>query len=141
MAAEDQIPDAHHVARGVHPRSVDNGDVQSTAFQPGSNDRGRLSTDWVECVHARSTRRNIEGSLARLRLSLKIRPQRVAILNAMRIRGIEAAGAQLDAVEDPHPNRPCHSAIVGFTGESSSDMLLQQGLADLANSGRIVTLS
>lgn len=140
MTAGDPIPDADHVARGIHPRAFDRGEIQSTAFQPGSRDKGKLSTDWVKCAYAKPAHRNVEGSLARLRRSLILIPQRVAILKARSIRGIHWDDRKLDAIEDPDPpDRPCHSAIIGMK-DDEGDLGLQQALADLANAGQVVIL-
>lgn len=139
MATGDPIPDPDHLARAVG-RGFDKDEVTSAAFCVRDIDNLKLSADWVECVYADPNEASVKGSLSRLRRGSLKSGQQIALLNAVRIRGIEAVGPRLDAIEDPHPNWPCHSAIVGFTGEES-DMHLQQGLADLANSGRIVTLS
>lgn len=133
MASGDSIPDSNRVARGILPKDVDKDQILPAAFALGPRDKGKLSTDWVECVHANRRDRNVRGSLARLASSLKIRPQRIAILNARHIRRIKGDGRQLDAIEDPHlPDLPCHSAIIGMV-DDSLDLELQQDLADLAN--------
>lgn len=140
MAEGDEIPDSNHVARGVRPKFVDSNQVLPAAFALTLHDKGKLSADWVECAHANRREQTVEGSLARLANSLFMRPQRIAILNAMKIRSIERDGRQLNAIEDPHfPDWPCHSAIVGMAGDSL-DLGLQQDLADLANRSNQVTL-
>lgn len=140
VTAGNPIPDADHVARGIRPREFDRGEIQSTAFQPGPKDKGKLSTDWVECAYANPTCQNVKGSLARLRRSLILRPQSVAILKAHSIRGIRWDDRKLDAIEDPDPpDLPCHSAIIGMK-DDEGDLGLQQALADLANAGQVAIL-
>ena len=135
MARGEPIPDTDRVARATHPENVDDDIILPSAFSLTQRDKGKLSTDWVECVHDDPKRRNIGGSLRRFGQYLKIKPQIIAILRAREIRRIHRMGRRLDAVEDPHiPNRPCHSAIIGMKYDPL-DLELQQDLADLANRG------
>ena len=139
MALGDQIPDTNHVARGIRPEFVDKNQILPAAFALIPRDKGKLSTDWVECAYVNVRDQNVRSSLARLALSLLIRPQSISILNARNIRGIKRQGRQLDAVEDCHPNWPCHSAIVGMEGDALG-LEFQQDLADLANRSNRATL-
>ena len=139
MASGDQIPDGNSVARGIHPKDFDKNQILPSAFALTLRDKGKLSTDWVECVHASRGNRNVKGSLERL-VRLRIRPQQVSILQAKSVRNINRGQRQLDAIEDSHPPQlPCHSAIVGMAYDSL-DVELQQDLADLANQSEQATL-
>lgn len=139
MASGDQIPGGNSVARGIHPKDFDKNQILPSAFSLKRRDKGKLSTDWVECVHASRRNRNVKGSLGRL-VHLTVRPQEVSLLQAKYIRKINRGQRYLDAIEDPHlPHLPCHSAIVGMAYDSL-DVELQQDLADLANRSEQATL-
>lgn len=141
MSNGDPLPNADHVTRACG-RGLENGEITSTAFALSSRDRSadkKLSADWVECKHADPSDQNIQGSLKRLKKAkLRIR-QTIAVLNVEQIRQIRRNGCHLDVVENHHSKWRCHSAITGMT-DGPMDQDLQEDLADLANSGNIVTL-
>ena len=142
MSNGDPIPDADHVTRACG-RGLENGEITSTAFALSSRDRragNKLSADWVECAYANPSDQNIQGSLKRLKKAKLRVGQPIAVLNAEQIRLIYRNGCHLDVVENHHSRCQCHSAITGMT-DGPMDQDLQEDLADLADSGDIVTLS
>ena len=142
MAKGDRLPDTDHFARGCE-RGFDGTFIAAAAFGLRHFEKklGQISGDWVECKYDVPERRNIEGSLHRLK-AMKLRPQPVAFLRVSGVRHIRRNGQPLDAVEDGHElgMTQCHSAIVGFTG-GPLDLEFQVALAGLANKGQIVQLT
>ncbi len=127
MPVGKPLPDEDHVERGCS-RGVKNNIVTSAAFEPRPQDQFRLSVEWVECPHADPSERNSEGAIARLK-SIPVRGP-YANLGVLDIRSRTYNGRSLDVVE--LRNRPCHAAIIGFTGDSN-DLLFQDDLAEIAN--------
>ncbi len=139
MANGDPLPNPDRIARACGSRTDKISGAQAAAFAPRSHvpaeiTLGKISVDWVECVYDVPERRNVQGSLHRLK-ERKLGPQPVAILPVSGVRRIHRNGHALDTIEDGHGDdvRRCHSAIVGFTGEPI-DLELQDALAKLANS-------
>jgi hypothetical protein len=132
MSEGSALPEEHHVARGCGERGVHDDVILPAAFVVRPRDRGRLSVDWVECRHAPGRERSITGSRRRLEGYL-LRAQWVAVLPVAEVRNVVADGRHLDAIEAPHrPRRPCHAAIVGWTG-TRVDQQIRTQLAKLAN--------
>ena len=127
MLVGKALPNDDHVARGCS-RGVKNNIVTSAAFEPRPQDKFRLSVEWVECPHANPSERNLEGAIERIK-SIPVRGP-YANLGVLDIRSPTYNGRSLDVVE--LLNRPCHAAIIGFTGDSN-DLLFQDDLAEIAN--------
>lgn len=135
MAVGERLPEIDHIARGCG-RGEHDGEVTSAAFAPTPRDKGKLSTDWVECPKIATNERNVAGAARRLKMQLRKYPdQLITILPVARVRGCSVDGHRLDAVEDPLDTWISHAAVVGMseTGTTEADFQLQDLLAEVAN--------
>ena len=129
MANSDPLPAGHHVARACLRRSYQDGVVLPAAFALRERDRGRLSTDWVECPYAPASERDQDGARRRMSAALNLRTSEpVTILPVNRVRACAVDDHRLDAVEDWSGRNQCHTAIVGFAVPGNGTELLLQSL-------------
>jgi hypothetical protein len=113
----DRVPDAHHVSRFCKPSTVDNGEVQATAFMLRANEP-YLSVNWLECLDCGSREEEIEAiSGVYRRIFSSIRPNaRIAVLNVggtrKRVARYSDDSRDLWFVHEPtEPDDMTHSGI------------------------------
>ncbi len=94
-------------------------------------DRGRLSTNWVECPYVSASEQDRDGVRRRMAAVLNLRAGGpVAMLSVDRIRVCAADRRHLDAVEDWSGRNQCHTAIIGFAVPGdATELRLQRQLA------------
>jgi len=127
----DRIPDSHHIGRYCKSSTVDNGQIQATAFML-RKDEESLSVNWLEFLNCS----NREQEIAELRkiyfskLSVGARA-RIAILNVGKVREEvlkeSPDGRNLEVLHDPVSDDPSHSGIYNlrYDDELIAELILE----------------
>lgn len=127
----DRIPDSHHIGRYCKPSTVENGQIQATAFML-RRDEESLSVNWLEFLNY-SNREQEVTELRKTyssRLSVGARA-RIAILNVGEVREKvlkeSPDGRNLEVLHDPARDDPSHSGIynLGYDDELIAELILE----------------
>jgi hypothetical protein len=118
MADGDKLPGPDHVVRYCQQSRFKGGKISDANFAPRPRDGGRLSTNWVECIHVPLNERNDAGAVARLCRVLRFDVRDyIAFLQVEEVRKIGAAGVSLDVREQ---GGNCHAVIMNVASATSS---------------------
>lgn len=118
----DIIPDSDHVARYCKPSTIEDCQIQATAFQLRPKDKS-LSVNWLEFLKCSDRNEEIAAIQKVYNNKLKVRSNaRVAVLNVGKTRSkvlfesvdqrsLEFKHNPLDFPDDPLKTDPSHSGI------------------------------
>jgi hypothetical protein len=124
------IPDSDHVARYCKATTVEDGEIQATAFML-RNDEEYLSVNWVEDLNCPDRKNEISALQELYSSKLTVRATaRIAILNVGTFRAKVASESpdmrKLRVLHEPIPDDPSHSGIYDF---SSGDEIIAELIA------------
>ena len=133
-----QIPDTDSIARYCGAATLDSaGRPTGAAFQARSQDAGRLSCDWVDCLAGPPASEQAEAVRASLRSRVAGYDAngKVGLLNVGRVRALTMETQQLDVIHVPTRRNTCHAAIAGVAG--LLELTFAELLADVAAASTI----
>lgn len=127
----DSVPDLDHIARFCPPKTVDNGDIQATAFMLRPGEPG-LSVNWLEILGLPDQASQIAQLQQIFSKKLTVSAKaKVAVLNVGQlistVRNESDDSRELRILHRPEPDDMSHSEIIGLKhdDETIAELLRQ----------------